>query len=140
MIASLIARVRDQSGSHDRRGEPLTVRSDRARNVSVRNQHCRFIRVAGLNPDALTMRVNPIQDVRYRFKRSEAVVHGPPGKTAAPGKEGLAEKLQMSTPEEPKLPPPDPDPDWNPPGPSPVREPEEPGPDVFDPGSEPLPA
>jgi hypothetical protein len=46
----------------------------------------------------------------------------------------------MSTPQDPQLPPPDPDPEWNPPGPSPAREPEEPGPDVFDPGSEPLPA
>ena len=48
----------------------------------------------------------------------------------------------MSEPQEPKLPSPDPDPARDSPGvsPVPVREPEEPGPDVFDPGSEPLPA
>ena len=42
---------------------------------------------------------------------------------------------------EPKLPAPDPDPEWDPPGvsPVPVRD-VEPGPDVIDPGLEPLPA
>jgi hypothetical protein len=52
------------------------------------------------------------------------------------------EEDKMSTPQEPKLPAPDPDPERDPPGvsPAPVREPDEPGPDVFDPGSEPLPA
>jgi hypothetical protein len=52
------------------------------------------------------------------------------------------EEWNMSTPQEPKLPSPDPDPERDPPGVSPVptSEPEEPGADVFDPGSEPLPA
>jgi len=48
----------------------------------------------------------------------------------------------MNTPSDPKLPPPDPDPERESPGVSPIptREPDEAGPDVFDPGSEPLPA
>jgi len=46
----------------------------------------------------------------------------------------------MSTPQEPKLPPHDPDPERDPPEPSPVREPDEPGPDVIDPTPELLPA
>jgi hypothetical protein len=42
---------------------------------------------------------------------------------------------------DPKLPPPDPDPAKDPgPEPVPIREPEEPGPDVIDPPAEPLPA
>jgi hypothetical protein len=46
----------------------------------------------------------------------------------------------MSTPNEPPLPAPDPDPEKFPLGPPPVREPGEPGPDVIDPIPEPLPA
>jgi len=47
-------------------------------------------------------------------------------------------RIARTTPQEPTLPDPDPDPERFPPGPDP--EPDEPGQDVFDPGSEPLPA
>jgi hypothetical protein len=71
-------------------------------------------------------------------KQDQALkIHGEP---YAPTPRGEKEEAEMSTPQDPQLPPPDPDPESYPPGPPPVREPEEPGPDVIDPTLEPLPA
>jgi len=48
--------------------------------------------------------------------------------------------MELMAEPEPKLPPPDPDPEEFPPDPVTIPDPEEPDDDVFDPGSEPLPA
>ena len=45
----------------------------------MRDQHCRFISVARFRPDALPVRVYPVQRLFGRGERINAVVHAPAG-------------------------------------------------------------